>query len=61
MRVLTIKEVERIAHNDENRVMEAKKTTGELVAGMQSGCAFLKTDGGWLFFGIHPTKLTIMG
>ena len=41
--------------------MEAKETTGELVKGMQSGCAFLNTDGGWLFFGIHPTKLTILG
>lgn len=61
MRALTIKEVERIVHDDENRVMEAKKTTGELVSGMQSGCAFLNTDGGWLFFGVHPTTLAILG
>lgn len=46
---------------DESRVLEVKKTTGELVTGMQSGCAFLNTDGGWLFFGIHPTKLIILG
>ena len=58
---LTIKDIETIVHRDENRVMEAKETTGELVKGMQSGCAFLNTDGGWLFFGIHPTKLTIRG
>ena len=61
MKALTIKDIERIVHRDENRVMEAKETTGELVKGMQSGCAFLNTDGGWLFFGIHPTKLTILG
>ena len=47
---LSIKDIEAIVHRDENRVMEAKETTGELVKGMQSGCAFLNTDGGWLFF-----------
>ena len=61
MKDLTIQDIETIVHRDENRVMEAKETTGELVKGMQSGCAFLNTDGGWLFFGIHPTKLTILG
>ena len=61
MKELTIKEIETIVHRDESRVLEAKETTGELVKGMQSGCAFLNTDGGWLFFGIHPTKLTILG
>ena len=61
MKELTIQDIETIVHRDENRVMEAKETTGELVKGMQSGCAFLNTDGGWLFFGIHPTKLTILG
>jgi ATP-dependent DNA helicase RecG len=61
MKELTIQDIETIVHRDENRVMEAKETTGELVKGMQSGCAFLNSDGGWLFFGIHPTKLTILG
>ena len=61
MKELTIQDIETIVHHDENRVMEAKETTGELVKGMQSGCAFLNTDGGWLFFGIHPTKLIILG
>lgn len=61
MKELTIQDIEAIVHRDENRVMEAKETTGELVKGMQSGCAFLNTDGGWLFFGIHPTKLIILG
>lgn len=58
---MTIQDIETIVHRDENRVMESKETTGELVKGMQSGCAFLNTDGGWLFFGIHPTKLIILG
>lgn len=57
MKELTIQDIETIVHRDENRVMEAKETTGELVKGMQSGCAFLNTDGGWLFFGIHPTRI----
>lgn len=61
MMALTINDVERIVNKDENRVLEVKKTTGELIAGMQSGCAFLNSDGGWLFFGVHPTKLTILG
>ena len=41
-------------------MLELKQTTGELVKGMQSLCAFLNTDGGWLFFGITP-KLEILG
>ena len=61
MKELTIQDIETILHRDENRVMEAKKTTGEIVAGMQSGCAFLNTDGGWLLFGIHPKTLKILG
>ena len=61
MTELTIQEIETIVKRDENRIMEAKQTTGELAAGMQSGCAFLNTEGGWLFFGIHPKKLTILG
>ena len=61
MKELTIQDIERMVHEDETRVLEVKQTTGEIVAGMQSGCAFLNTDGGWLFFGIHPRKLTILG
>ncbi len=36
MKELTIQDIETIVHRDENRVMEAKETTGELVKGMQS-------------------------
>ena len=36
-------------------------TAAAAAAGMQSGCAFLNTEGGWLFFGIHPQKLTLLG
>ena len=61
MKKLTIAEIQTIVQRDENRIMEAKKTTGELIAGMQSGCAFLNTEGGWLFFGIHPNTLKILG
>ena len=36
-------------------------TTGELKDGIRSVCAFLNTAGGWLFFGIAPTTLKILG
>lgn len=61
MKELTIHDIEAIISRDESRFLEVKKTTGELYAGMQSGCAFLNTEGGWLFFGIHPTTLKILG
>lgn len=61
MKELTINDIQAIIHRDESRILEVKKTTGEIVAGMQSGCAFLNTEGGWLFFGIHPTTLKILG
>lgn len=61
MKELMIQDIETMVHCSESRVMEVKETTGELAKGMQSGCAFLNTEGGWLFFGIHPTKLTILG
>ena len=61
MKELTINDIQAIIHRDESRILEVKKTTGEIVAGMQSGCAFLNTEGGWLFFGIHPKTLKILG
>ena len=57
---MTIEEIKTIIARDENRVLELKKTTGELVKGMQTLCAFLNSDGGWLFFGITP-KLEVLG
>jgi ATP-dependent DNA helicase RecG len=57
---MSIDEIKAIIAKDENRVLELKKTTGELVKGMQSLCAFLNTDGGWLFFDITP-DLKILG
>ena len=61
MKELTIEDIERMVHEDENRVLELKQTTGELKEGMQSGCAFLNTDGGWLLIGVHPSSLKILG
>jgi ATP-dependent DNA helicase RecG len=43
---MDINEIKAIIAKDENRVLELKKTTGELIKGMQSLCAFLNTDGG---------------
>ena len=57
---MTITDIKKLIANDESRVLELKKSTGELVKGMQTLCAFLNSDGGWLFFGITP-KLEILG
>ncbi len=51
MKELTVHDIEATIRRDESRILEVKKTTGEIIAGMQSGCAFLNTEGGWLFFG----------
>lgn len=57
---MNIDDIKAIIARDENRVLELKKTTGELIKGMQTLCAFLNSDGGWLFFGITP-KLEVLG
>ena len=57
---MDINDIKELIARDESRVLELKKTTGELVKGMQTLCAFLNSDGGWLFFGITP-KLEILG
>ena len=56
---MTIEDVKVIIRGDETRTLEMKKTT--LKDGMRSACAFLNTAGGWLFFGIAPTTLKILG
>lgn len=45
----------------ESRTLELKKTTGELKDGMHTACTFLNSDGGWLFFGVTPKSLKIVG
>ena len=57
---MSIDEIKELIERGENHVLELKKTTSELDKGMQSLCAFLNSDGGWLFFGITP-KLEILG
>lgn len=47
--------------SDESRVLELKKTTGELKDAMHTACAFLNTDGGWLIFGVAPASLKVVG
>lgn len=58
---MTIENILTLIHGDETRMLELKKTTGELKDGMRSVCAFLNTAGGWLLFGIAPTTLKILG
>ena len=56
---MTIDEVKKLIAKDETRTLELKKTTGELHRGMETACAFLNSDGGWLLFGIAPNlKIT---
>nr|WP_321374247.1 ATP-binding protein [uncultured Bacteroides sp.] len=58
---MTIEYLKQLIANDEHRMLELKKSTGELKDGMHTACAFLNTDGGWLIFGITPSSLKILG
>lgn len=58
---MTIDDIKRMIVNDENLHLELQKTTGELKEGMNTACAFLNGEGGWLIFGIAPTSLRILG
>ena len=51
----TIDDIKKLIAKDETRTLELKKTTGELYKGMETACAFLNSDGGWLMFGITPS------
>lgn len=52
---MTINDVKTLIAKDESRTLELKKSTGELHKGMETACAFLNSDGGWLIFGITPS------
>ena len=54
-------EVLELIKKDETRIVELKKTTGELIAAMHSVCAMLNSDGGHVIIGIAPTSLKIIG
>ncbi|MDE5971069.1 MAG: putative DNA binding domain-containing protein [Muribaculaceae bacterium] len=58
---MTIDDIKALIASDESRTLELKKSTGELKDGMQTACAFLNTDGGWLIFGVTPKSLKIIG
>ena len=58
---MTIKELKELIKIDETRIVEMKKTTGELVAAMHSVCAMLNSDGGHVIIGIAPTSLKLIG
>ena len=53
--MMTIDDIKKLIAKDETRTLELKKTTGELYKGMETACAFLNSDGGWLMFGITPS------
>lgn len=58
--LMTINDIKALISSDESKTLELKKTTGELYKGMETACAFLNSDGGWLMFGITPS-LKIIG
>lgn len=58
--MITIDDIKKLIAKDETRTLELKKTTGELYKGMETACALLNSDGGWLKFGIAPS-LKIIG
>ena len=58
---MTIEDIRQLIANDEHRTLELKKSTGELIDGMHTACAFLNTEGGWLIFGVTPHSLKIVG
>ena len=58
--MITIDDIKKLIAKDETRTLEVKNTTGELYKGMETACAFLNSDGGWLMFGIAPS-LKIIG
>ncbi len=53
--MITIDDIKELIAKDETRTLELKKTTGELYKSMETACAFLNSDGGWLMFGITPS------
>ena len=53
--MITFDDIKKLIAKDETRTLELKKTTGELHKGMETACAFLNSDGGWLMFGITPS------
>ena len=52
--MVSIQDIKKMIARGETSTLEVKKTTGELRKGMESACAFLNSDGGWLLFGIAP-------
>lgn len=53
--MITIDDIKKLISKNETRTLELKKTTSELHKGMETACAFLNSDGGWLIFGIAPS------
>lgn len=53
--MITFDDINKLIANNETRTLELKKSTGELHKGMETACAFLNSDGGWLMFGVNPS------
>jgi len=58
---MTLEDIKHLIEKDETRTVEVKKTTGEIKNGMQTVCAMLNSDGGYVLFGVEPKSLKIVG
>ena len=58
--MLNLEDINKMIARGESSTLECKLTTGELHRGMESACAFMNSDGGWLLFGISP-QMRIVG
>ena len=58
--MLNLEDIKKMIAKGESSTLECKLTTGELHRGMESACAFMNSDGGWLLFGISP-QMRIVG
>ena len=50
----TFNDIEKLIEAGESRMLELKKSTGELKDAMHTACAFLNSDGGTIVFGVSP-------
>lgn len=58
---MTLKEIRELIKIDETRLVELKKSTGELKDAMHSVCAMLNSDGGYVIIGVTPKSLKMQG
>lgn len=56
----TFNDIEKLIEEGGSRMLELKKSTGELKDAMHTACAFLNSDGGTLVFGANPSQKIVV-